>query len=102
LGIYTYYWRIASLIYILVVFVAVPGACLLISLLCSVSVTAGVVVTILALDGVVFFLNWWIKAGGCLKVVSEDEREARKAEIEEEMGLAEPREEPREQPDCTV
>ena len=28
--------------------------------------------------------------------------EARKAEIEEEMGLAEPREEPREQPDCTV
>ena len=38
------------------------------------------------------------KQGGCLKVVSEDEREARKAEIEEEMGetgVAEPREEPR-------
>ena len=102
LGIYAYYWRIAPLIYILVAFVAVPGVCLLIAMLCSVSVTGGVVVTILALDAMVFFLNWWIKAGGCLKLVSEDEREARKAEIEEEMGLAEPREEPREQLESTA
>jgi hypothetical protein len=47
-----------------------------------------------AVAGLVY---WWVRLGGCYKVVSQEERDARKAEIEEEMGetgVAEPKEEP--------
>ena len=97
LGFYASYWRMVPLIYILVMFVTVPGVCLLISLLYSASVAGGVVVTILALAAVAGFVYWWVKLGGCYKVVSQEERDARKAEIEEEMGetgVAEPKVEP--------
>ncbi|CAK9067762.1 unnamed protein product [Durusdinium trenchii] len=60
LGFYASYWRLVPLIYILVMFVAVPG-----------------------------FVFWWVRLGGCYKVVSQEEREARKAEMEEEMGTTE-------------
>ncbi|CAL1173276.1 unnamed protein product [Cladocopium goreaui] len=86
LGFYASYWRLVPLIYILVMFVAVPGICLLISLLYSASVAGGVVVTLLFLGAVAGLIFWWVKLGGCYKVVSLEEREARKAEMEQEMG----------------
>ena len=51
-------------------FVAVPGICLLISLLYSASVAGGVVVTLLFLGAVAGLIFWWVKLGGCYKVVS--------------------------------
>ena len=51
-------------------FVAVPGICLLISLLYSASVAGGVIVTLLFLAAVGGLIFWWVKLGGCYKVVS--------------------------------
>ena len=89
LGFYASYWRLVPLIYIVVMFVAVPGVSLAISLLYGASVAAGVIVTILALGAVGGVIFWWVRLGGCYKVVSQEERDARKAEIEAEMGVAE-------------
>eukprot|EP00913_Durusdinium_trenchii_P035972 g33656.t1 len=89
LGFYASYWRLVPLIYILVMFVAVPGLSLAISLLYGASVAGGIVLTLLALSGVAGFVFWWVRLGGCYKVVSQEEREARKAEMEEEMGTTE-------------
>ena len=61
-------------------------------MLYSASVAGGVVVTILALGAVAGLVFWWVKMGGCYKVVSQEQREARRAEMEEEMG-EKPREE---------
>ena len=66
-------------------FVAVPGVGLLISLLYSASIAGGVVVTLLALSALAGLIFWWYKFG-CYKVVSQEERDARKAEMEKEMG----------------
>ena len=85
LGFYASYWRLVPLVYILVMFVAVPGLGLLISLLYSASVAGGVVVTLLALGALARLIFWWYKFG-CYKVVSQEERDARKAEMEKEMG----------------
>lgn len=60
-----------------------------ISLLYGASVAGGIVLTLLALSGVAGFVFWWVRLGGCYKVVSQEEREARKAEMEEEMGTTE-------------
>eukprot|EP00435_Cladocopium_sp_Y103_P017635 s2569_g4.t1 len=81
LGFYASYWRLVPLIYILVMFVAVPGICLLISLLYTASVAGGVIVTLLFLAAVAGLIFWWVKLGGCYKVVSLEEREARKADL---------------------
>ena len=75
LGFYASYWRLVPLIYILVMFLAVPGITLSISLLYQASVAGGVVVTLLALgllaafvvarlhampwDGLCFLLGWF-------------------------------------------
>lgn len=67
LGFYASYWRLVPLIYILVMFLAVPLACLAISLLYGVSVAAGIVVTIIALGAVGGFVFWWVRLGGCYK-----------------------------------
>ena len=85
LGFYASYWRLVPVVYILVMFVAVPGISLAISLLYDASVAGGVVVTLLALGAVAGVVFWWLR-GGCYKVVSQEEREARRAEMEEEMG----------------
>lgn len=66
LGFYASYWRLVPLIYILVMFLAVPLACLGISLLYGVNVAAGIVVTIVALGAVGGFVFWWVR-GGCYK-----------------------------------
>ena len=91
LGFYASYWRFVPLIYILTMFVAVPGISLAISLLYTASVAAGIVVTLLALAGVAALIFWWVKVG-CYKVVSQEERDARKAEMEDEMGTREAKE----------
>ena len=94
LGFYASYWRFVPLIYILVMFLAVPGVVLSISLLYQASVAGGVVVTILALGVVAGLIVWWWRVG-CYKVVSQEERELRRAQIEE---AAEPKVE---QPEAT-
>ncbi|CAE7352088.1 SLC34A1 [Symbiodinium sp. CCMP2592] len=92
LGFYASYWRLVPLIYILVMFVALPGVSLAISLLYGASIAGGIVVTLLALGAVAGFIAWWWM-GGCYKapegVVSKELREERAAEIAAEMGEAE-------------
>ena len=85
LGFYASYWRLVPLIYILVMFVAVPGVVLAISLLYGASIAGGIVVTLLALGVVAGFIAWWWM-GGCYKVVSKEQREERAAEMAAEMG----------------
>eukprot|EP00439_Symbiodinium_sp_Y106_P041984 s2177_g5.t1 len=85
LGFYASYWRLVPLIYILVMFVALPGVALAISLLYGASIAGGVVVTLLALGVVAGFIAWWWK-DGCYRVVSKEQREERAAEIAAEMG----------------
>ena len=60
LGFYASYWRLVPLIYILVMFLAVPGITLAISLLYQASIAGGVVVTILALGLLAAFVVWWV------------------------------------------
>ncbi|CAJ1352625.1 unnamed protein product [Effrenium voratum] len=81
LGFYASYWRLVPLIYILVMFLAVPGITLAISLLYQASIAGGVVVTILALGLLAAFVVWWVRVG-CYKVVSQEERELRQAEMD--------------------
>eukprot|EP00438_Fugacium_kawagutii_P007103 Skav222876 [mRNA] locus=scaffold1102:2953:4557:- [translate_table: standard] len=88
LGFYASYWRLVPLIYILVMFVAVPGVCLGISLLYDASIIGGILLTLVALAAVAGLVFWWVRLGGCYKVVSQEEREARRAEMEAEMGVA--------------
>ncbi|CAE7372001.1 Slc34a2 [Symbiodinium sp. CCMP2592] len=85
LGFYASYWRMVPLIYILVMFVAVPGVVLAISLLYGASIAGGIVVTLLAIGVVAGFIAWWWM-GGCYKVVSKEQREERAAEMAAEMG----------------
>mmetsp|Transcript_62796 Transcript_62796/g.140114 ORF Transcript_62796/g.140114 Transcript_62796/m.140114 type:complete len:557 (+) Transcript_62796:70-1740(+) len=85
LGFYASFWRLVPLIYILVMFVAVPGVCLAISLLYGASIAGGVVVTLLAIAAVAGFVAWWWM-GGCYKVVSKEQRAEREAEMAAEMG----------------
>ncbi|CAE7293239.1 SLC34A1 [Symbiodinium sp. CCMP2592] len=85
LGFYASYWRLVPLIYILVMFVALPGVALAISLLYGASIAGGVVVTLLALGVVAGLIAWWWK-DGCYRVVSKEQREERAAEIAAEMG----------------
>ena len=59
-------WRLVPLIYILVMFVALPGVALAISLLYGASIAGGIVVTLLALGAVAGFIAWWWM-GGCYK-----------------------------------
>ena len=132
LGFYASYWRFVPLIYILVMFLAVPGVTLAISLLYQASVAGGIVVTILALGVVaglavsltdlarlvcflvcswLFFVPstrshvalckgrislsqvWWWRVG-CYKVVSQEERELRRAQVEEQVEEPKQMEEP--------
>ena len=85
LGFYASYWRLVPLIYILVMFLALPGVALAISLLYGASIAGGIVVTLLALGVVAGFIAWWWK-DGCYRVVSKQQREERAAEIAAEMG----------------
>ena len=91
LGFYASYWRLVPLIYILVMFVALPGVTLAISLLYGASIAGGIVVTLLALGVVAGFIAWWWM-GGCYRVVSKEQREERAAEIAAEMGEKPPAE----------
>eukprot|EP00441_Pelagodinium_beii_P040340 CAMPEP_0197636494 /NCGR_PEP_ID=MMETSP1338-20131121/11980_1 /TAXON_ID=43686 ORGANISM="Pelagodinium beii, Strain RCC1491" /NCGR_SAMPLE_ID=MMETSP1338 /ASSEMBLY_ACC=CAM_ASM_000754 /LENGTH=575 /DNA_ID=CAMNT_0043208731 /DNA_START=41 /DNA_END=1768 /DNA_ORIENTATION=- len=96
LGLYASFWRLVPLLYILVMFLAVPAVALGISLLFGISLAAGVVVLFLTLTALGTFLVWWNK-GGCYKVLSKKQRESRdeqKTELEEPVEKeVEPREE---------
>ncbi|CAE7301394.1 Slc34a2, partial [Symbiodinium pilosum] len=83
LGFYASYWRLLPLLYILVMFLAVPGLALVISLLYTVSVAGGVAATMFVLAALASFEYWWFKKG-CYKVVSKEQRQARLAEIQED------------------
>ncbi|CAJ1421874.1 unnamed protein product [Effrenium voratum] len=93
LGFYASYWRFVPLIYILVMFLAVPGVTLAISLLYQASVAGGIVLTILALGVVAGLAVWWWRVG-CYKVVSQEERELRRAQVEEQVEEPKQMEEP--------
>eukprot|EP00438_Fugacium_kawagutii_P016979 Skav202415 [mRNA] locus=scaffold1370:126853:139208:+ [translate_table: standard] len=66
LGFYASYWRFVPLLYILVMFLAVPGLCLSISVLYGVSLAAGVVCTVLAVLVLTAIIAWW-NTGGCYR-----------------------------------
>ncbi|CAJ1440587.1 unnamed protein product, partial [Effrenium voratum] len=82
LGFYASYWRLVPLIYILVMFLALPGVVLGISLLFEVSVVLGTAVLICTLLALAALVVWWNRIG-CYKVVSQEERELRKAHLAE-------------------
>ncbi|CAJ1402249.1 unnamed protein product [Effrenium voratum] len=82
LGFYASYWRFIPLIYILVMFLAVPGITLAISVLYEASVAGGIVVTLLALGALVGLGIWWWKVLR-FKVVTKEERAQREAELGE-------------------
>jgi len=86
LGLYASFYRLVPMIYILVMFLAVPGICLGISLLCGASLSAGIVVLLLTLAALGAFITWWNK-GGCYRVISKDQRESHELELRmEETG----------------
>ncbi|CAE7657598.1 Slc34a2 [Symbiodinium pilosum] len=83
LGFYASYWRLVPLLYIATMFLLVPGVALGISLLFGASVAAGIATLVAAIIGLTAFLLWW-NMGGCYRVVSLTEREAREAELKAE------------------
>lgn len=82
LGFYASYWRFVPLAYILVMFLAVPGLCLAISILYGASLAAGIVCTVLALLALTAIIAWW-NTGGCYRVVSKEARQQREIEVAE-------------------
>jgi len=82
LGLYASFYRFVPALYILVMFVTVPGILLGLSSLYDASVAGGVILTLLLLGAFAGFEFWWIKMGGCYKVLSKEERETRLQELE--------------------
>jgi len=85
LGLYASYYRLVPLIYILVVFVAIPGVCLGISAMFNVSLAGGIVVLAVVLLIVAAFEFWWIRLGGSYRVLSETAREKAKEKLKQAM-----------------
>jgi len=95
LGVYAAHYKFLPPLYILVMFVCVPGVCFLIRAIFLASVAAGVIVLLLVLAGFVAFeYMWWIGMPGdeplCYKVLSREDRaaEAENAENAETPGAA--------------
>ena len=82
LGLYASFYRFVPALYILVMFVTVPGILLGLSSLYDASVAGGVILTLILLGAFAGFEFWWIKMGGCYKVLSKEERETRLQELE--------------------
>ena len=82
LGLYASFYRFVPGLYILIVFVIVPGVLLGISGLMGVSAVGGVFVLLLVLAGAGAAVYWWIWMGGCYKVLSQEDRENRLVELE--------------------
>jgi len=80
LGFYASYWRMVPLLYILIMFLVVPGVALGISLLFGASLAAGITALAVAVVSLTALLIWW-NMGGCYRVVSRAERELREAEL---------------------
>ncbi|CAJ1396410.1 unnamed protein product [Effrenium voratum] len=86
LGFYAAFWRAWPPLYIVSAFLLLPGALLGICLLFNVSIAAGAVVAVLAALLVVAFLVWWNR-GGCYKVVSQEQRQERHADLLAQAGI---------------
>merc|ERR1711988_1789143 len=99
LGLYASFYRFVPLIYILVMFLAVPSICLGISLLFGASLSAGIAVLLLTLAALGAFLTWWNR-GGCYRVLSKEQRESHELELRMEEGktVSEAALEPQEKP----
>jgi len=82
LGLYASFYRFVPALYILVAFVVVPGVALGISALFDASVAGGVVVLLLVLGALGGFEFWWIRMGGCYKVLSAEQRETQQEALE--------------------
>lgn len=82
LGFYASYWRLVPLLYILVMFLAVPGLCLAVSVLYGASLAAGIVCSVLGLLVLSAIIAWW-NTGGCYRVVSKEARQQREIEVAE-------------------
>mmetsp|Transcript_49696 Transcript_49696/g.138011 ORF Transcript_49696/g.138011 Transcript_49696/m.138011 type:complete len:608 (+) Transcript_49696:73-1896(+) len=89
LGLYAAHFRLVPVIYVVVVFVIVPGVLLGVSALFEASVAGGVVVSLLLLGAVAAFEFWWLRLGGCNRLLSEEARaEGRRALQEADKELA--------------
>jgi len=82
LGLYASHYRGFPAVYVLVAFVGVPGVLLGLSAIYDASVAGGVVVTLILLAALVGFEFWWLRLGGCYKVLSEEARRERQEALE--------------------
>lgn len=82
LGLYASFYRAVPGYYILGAFVLMPGICLGVSSLFRASLAGGVVVLLVLLGGFGAFEFWWIRLGGCYKVLSKEAREEGKRQLQ--------------------
>jgi len=83
LGLYASYYRFTPLYYVLGVFVALPLVALGVSEVINASVAGGVVLVLILVGAVAAFVFWWVRLGGCYKVLSEEDRAERKKVLDE-------------------
>eukprot|EP00929_Paragymnodinium_shiwhaense_P020411 TRINITY_DN1361_c0_g1_i13.p1 TRINITY_DN1361_c0_g1~~TRINITY_DN1361_c0_g1_i13.p1 ORF type:complete len:503 (-),score=90.69 TRINITY_DN1361_c0_g1_i13:827-2335(-) len=86
LGLYASYYVAFPMVYILLVFITLPGICLLMSAIYDASVMGGAILTFVALAGFLTFEYLWCvgypKGNAlCYKVLSKEQREAGKAAL---------------------
>mmetsp|Transcript_100628 Transcript_100628/g.290667 ORF Transcript_100628/g.290667 Transcript_100628/m.290667 type:complete len:165 (+) Transcript_100628:2-496(+) len=82
LGLYASHFRLVPALYIVVAFVVMPGVFLGVSAVFDASIAGGVVLVLFLLAALVVFLFWWIRLGGCYKVLSEEAREGGRQALE--------------------
>jgi len=83
LGLYASHFRFVPALYILAAFVVMPGIFLGVSAIFDASIGGGVVVMLFLLALLCIFLFWWIRLGGCYKVLSKEAREEGQRALEE-------------------
>jgi len=82
LGLYASHYRAFPAVYVLIAFVAVPGVLLGVSAIFDASVAGGVAVALLLIAALAGFEFWWLRLGGCYRVLSEEARRERQEALE--------------------
>eukprot|EP00448_Togula_jolla_P032927 CAMPEP_0170648424 /NCGR_PEP_ID=MMETSP0224-20130122/44731_1 /TAXON_ID=285029 /ORGANISM="Togula jolla, Strain CCCM 725" /LENGTH=215 /DNA_ID=CAMNT_0010979957 /DNA_START=1 /DNA_END=648 /DNA_ORIENTATION=+ len=85
LGMYAAHLRATPAVYLLTVFVALPGLGLALSAVFDASVVAGVFVLFFVLAALGWFVYWWVRMEGCYRVLSKEDRDR----VNEQLAKAE-------------